>query len=348
MRFWKYIRVGLLLLSVILTFNSQSAYAAEEEYTYTVRLYAGNQGKLTKDGVEVSSKTAKISSGKDHVVVSGLKYGDTVYIRPQDAAKVTDERYHVKGVRRSGRDNSEAEAPTFHVACDRDYVVAYGVSGDMVAYTVNYVDANGTALMKSDVYYGNIGERQYVSSRYIAGYQPQALNMVKTLSSNAAENVFTFLYTPVTAPTAAAPAPGTQASGGTTGTPPAGEAPGAAAGTAGAGAQAAPGGADAAADQGVELPDGDVPVGGNVQAVPDENGPLDQPELEDLDDDEVPLANIKKEQPTVMGYMPIYIGIGAAAVLTLVGAIIYLNKRRKAATVKPDGKGQGKPTGSGK
>ena len=71
--------------------------------------------------------------------------------------------------------------------------VAYGIKGDMVAYTVNYQDAAGNALLESDTYYGNPGERQYVSSRYVDGYVPQALNLVKTLSVNEAENVFTFI-----------------------------------------------------------------------------------------------------------------------------------------------------------
>ncbi len=347
MKFWKFIRVSLLIFSVIMMVNTQAAYAAEQEYTYTVRLYAGNQGKLTKEGIEVSSDSAAVSSKKDHIEVSGLKYGDTVYIRPQDAADPTDERYYVKGVRRSGRDNSEAEAPTFHVACDRDYVVAYGVSGEMVEYTVNYVDVNGTTLMKSDTYYGNIGERQYVSSRYIAGYQPQALNMVKTLSQNASENVFTFRYTQITAPAPTAPAPAPAAPQSPSGAAPAAGTTGeTAGGTADAAAPPADAGA-ADADQGVALPDDEVPMGGNAQALPDDEVPLDQQMLEDLDDGEIPLANIKKEQPTIVGNLPIYLGIGAAAAFTLIGAIIYLKKKHKAITVKNQN-GNGRPTGSGK
>ncbi len=64
----------------------------------------------------------------------------------------------------------------------------------MVAYTVNYLDADGNRLLASDTYYGVVGERQYVSARYVDGYQPQALNLVKTLSGNEAENVFDFQY----------------------------------------------------------------------------------------------------------------------------------------------------------
>ena len=88
-------------------------------------------------GVDVSSESAGVSFTDGYLVIEGLKYGDTVYIRPQAAAEVTDERYYVRGVRRSGRDNSEAEAPTFRVASDRDYVMAYGIRGNMAAYTVH-------------------------------------------------------------------------------------------------------------------------------------------------------------------------------------------------------------------
>ena len=232
MRWLKNKGICFLVLAFMVMLNGLTVSAAEEEYTYTVRLYAGNQGRLLGGGVDVSSESAGISFTDGYLVIEGLKYGDTVYIRPQAAAEVTDERYYVRGVRRSGRDNSEAEAPTFRVASDRDYVMAYGIRGNMAAYTVHYVDGDGRTLMESDTYYGNIGERQYVSSRYIDGYQPRVLNMVKTLSANTEENVFTFEYERIAGPSGGgggtgeetpAPAPG----GGTgAGTGTAGEAAG--------------------------------------------------------------------------------------------------------------------------
>lgn len=336
MKQFKKISVSLLVLALIMAVNSRPIFAADEEYTYMVRLYAGNQGVLNNGGISVNSRSANISSKGDCIEVSGLKYGDMVYIRPQDAANVTDERYYVRGVRRSGRDNAEAESPAFYVACDRDYVVAYGVKGDMAAYTVNYQDEAGNTLQKSDTYYGNIGERQYVSSRYIEGYQPESLNMVKTLSANAAENVFTFRYTRVdaggtqtpgetTPPPAAPAAPG----GTTTTTTTAGD--GGTPGAADAGDAAAPGADAGAEDAGGEeaLPGGDAGV-----TLPDEEVPLDQQDLEDLDDREVPMADIKLEQGKIMGYLPVYIGIGAAAVSVLAVAAGYLYFRRKKAVVK--------------
>ena len=77
-----------------------------------------------------------------------------------------------------------------------DYVVAYGIKGDMVAYTVNYQDANGKTLADSQTFYGNAGDKPVVAYKYIENYIPQALALTKTLSDNESKNVFTFTYTP--------------------------------------------------------------------------------------------------------------------------------------------------------
>lgn len=325
----KRILVSLLALSVVLCAAAPAAFA-DTEYTYTVRLYAGNQGTLTGNGVQTSSAKATLTKGKNQVVIKGLKYGDIVYITPQSAGKAKDNMYYVKGVRRSGRDNSEATESSFIVASDRDYVMAYGVSGQMVAYTVNYLDGEGNQLLESDTYYGNLGERQYVSARYVDGYQPQSLNLVKTLSANEADNVFNFEYAPsaiaapegpaggggaapeapaVTTPDVPAPAAADGAGGGAA-------AGGAAAPAAAAPAAAAPGGAATTA-----LPDGDTPAG-----------------LTDLDDENTPLANQNLERPgSKRGYLPLYGGIGAAAAIALAAAAILLAKRRKKKAVPAEG-----------
>jgi hypothetical protein len=332
MKWLKNIRAGLLALSMLTLASGQTALAADDTaYTYTIRLYAGNQGVLTGEGITAPGEGTRIEkiTGKsgqvEQIVVSGVKYGETVYINPNDAAKETDERYYIRGVRRSGRDNSEAVASTGAVGADMDYVIAYGVSGETTPYTINYQDAAGNTLLPSDTYYGNIGERQYVSARYVDGYQPQAYNMVMTLSSNSAENVFNFVYTPIETPTepetpatppAAAPTETLTAPAGTPTETPAAE----------AGAETPP-----------QVPA--VPaegVGGDV-AVPDDAVPQGNAPDNIIDkDEEVPMAeSMKQAQPgTVMGYLPVYIGIGAAAVLALAGTALYLRKRRKAAVVK--------------
>lgn len=258
-----------------------------------------------------------MTGGGKEIVISGLKYDQTVYISPQACAKAADSRYYVKGVRISGRDNSEAEnvASTFDVDGDRAYVIAYGISGDMVPYTVNYVDGDGNILLASDTYYGNVGERQYVSARYVDGYLPQAYNLVKTLQSNTVENTFEFVYTPVNTPAAETPQTTTPA------------------GDAGAAAPAAPAGDAGAADAGAATPgpEGEVE---DLTAVPDEDVPQNLVDL-DNEDEQVPLANTdlgKQERPgTRMSYLPIYVGIGSAAVLGLILSALYLNKRRKAS-----------------
>lgn len=353
MRCWKKTlgraQVSILVLSVLVVMLSRTAFAAEEQYTYTVRLYAGNQGVLTGEGIE-APVGADVTFDGDRIIISGLKYGDIVYIVYQDAVTVTDERYYARGVRRSGRDNSEATESSFAVASDRDYVIAYGVKGDMVAYTVNYVDVNGRGLLSSDTYYGAVGERQYVSARYVDGYQPQALNMVKTLSANEVENVFDFQYTPVQ--TGSAPggttggdvngggvtggaADGDGVGGGTTGGAGNG---GAADGTGvggdgvadGAGAGVAPEG-PIGEGQGIPLPDmaEGVPdvIGGDLTAVPDEEVPQN---LQDLDDEDVPLENKRLQESSgrMMGYMPFYIMIGVIAVAALIVMAVLLRKKK--------------------
>lgn len=336
----KYTGTILLLLTVLLFTGVQNTYAADDEYTYTVRLYAGNLGTLTENGIDISSDTASVSKVKDCIEVTGLKYGDTVYLKPQDAATVTDERYYIKGVRRSGRDNSEAEAPTFRVASDRDYVVAYAVSGNLVAYTVNYLDMDGNSILQSDTYYGNVGERQYVSSRYVEGYQPQALNMVKTLSANEAENVFDFQYASAAAGQEATENPSEEpdtdlgeTEAGDNETQADGEDAADAADGEDTGADAATGTDDAIGGD-IELPDGDVP--------------LDQQELVDLDGDEkVPLDDMRQEQSGFrMGNLPIYGGIGAAALLALGIAMLYLRRKRKQLFVQINGESGGKTKNS--
>lgn len=179
MKRMKKIFVALLSFSLVMGMNVMSASA--EEYTYTITLHAGDKGAL--DGVEGGTET-----------LTGCRAGDRVSF---DLSKVTvtDDKYYVKGVRLSGRDNEEV-APAFYVEGDADYVVAYGIKGDTVGYTVNYQDEAGNELDASATFYGNVGDKPVVAYKYIDGYIPQALALTKTLSDNEAENVFTFVYHP--------------------------------------------------------------------------------------------------------------------------------------------------------
>lgn len=174
---------------------------AEEGYTYTVTFYPGNHGIFGgTGGVYVGSKNASgisVSMEGEAIKVRGLKSGDMVSLDAAlSGAVVLEEnsRYYVKGIRLSGRDNNTVDTSAFRVEGDRDYVVAYGIRGDMTSYVVNYQDEAGNALAESRTYYGNVGDKPVVAFLYVEGYEPMAYNLTKTLSSNEVENVFTFVY----------------------------------------------------------------------------------------------------------------------------------------------------------
>ena len=198
MRKLKKFLTAMVSASVVLSFSAVPAWA-EENYDYTVTFYAGNQGVFSgTQGLQINSKgDVSISSQEDRISISGLTRGDVVsFDINQGAVSLNEEsKYYVQGLRMSGRDNDEQmEEPAFWVTGDEDYVVAYGIRGDMTSYTVNYVDESGNELAPSRTYYGNVGDRPVVAYLYMEGYNPEALTLTRTLSANQADNVFTFEY----------------------------------------------------------------------------------------------------------------------------------------------------------
>ena len=180
---WKKMLISLLSVSVIVAAPATTALATQpgNAYTYKVTLSAGNKGSI---------------SGQEKIEVQDLNAGDDVSF-DLSQIQVTDEKYYVKGIRLSGRDNAEAlAAPAFNVDGDADYVVAYGIKGNQVAYTVQYQDEDGNTLAESQTFYGNVGDKPVVAYHYIENFVPQALALTKTLSENEADNVFTFTYAP--------------------------------------------------------------------------------------------------------------------------------------------------------
>ena len=265
---------------------------------------------------------------------------------------MSDEKYYVKGIRLSGRDNSEAlAAPAFRVNGDADYVVAYGIKGDMVAYTVNYEDEQGNKLAESQTFYGNVGDKPVVAYRYIENYVPQALALTKTLSDNEAENVFTFKYAPgatnrvvetvnhvtvvipgntitntVTIPAGTTGTTGGNGTGanGTNGTGANGTTGTNGTGTNGTGTNAdgttTPGGTDANGGQ-------DADQNGTVEN-PDEQTPQDQI---NLDDEDTPTGNIDagKETQEKNKTLGVSIAIIVAAVVALIALFVAMKRRKK-------------------
>lgn len=203
MKMWKKLLVsviaGIMLfsLSVCNVFaGAMEGNAAKQAYTYKVIIYAGNQGEFSgTDGLVINNPDAVVSQTEDKIIISGLNYGDEVSYTAQTDVKLdASSKYYVKGIRLSGRDNDTVAAAAFLVRGDTDYVVAYGIKGDLVSYTVNYHDENGEELLPSETFFGNVGDKPVVACKYVAGYAPKASGLTKTLKQDASENVLTFIY----------------------------------------------------------------------------------------------------------------------------------------------------------
>lgn len=162
--------------------------------TYTIRLYAGNRGAV---------------NGQDMIEWSGLGYGTSLNLAQVPVAvTVSDGKYYAKGVRPAGYDNVKdveyvallnadgtwQSDPIINVTEDADYVVAYGVTADRVAYTVRYVDTAGNDLMTAQEFMGDIGDVVRIHAPYIENYVPQAYNVEFTLTGNPESNVFDVTY----------------------------------------------------------------------------------------------------------------------------------------------------------
>ena len=189
-----------LCMAALVTLQLAAPVQAKSSYKYEVTVYAGNQGAFADaSAVRVEDPGAVITQNGDKIVVSNITPGTHISIdaAAQGKVSVTNEKYYVKGVRISGRDNSEYNNPGFAVDSDVEYVVAYGIAGNLVSYTVRYEDESGNALAPEATYYGNVGDKPILAYTFVNGYEPQAYNLTKTLSENAAENVFTFVYRPV-------------------------------------------------------------------------------------------------------------------------------------------------------
>ncbi len=312
--------------------------ARAEGYTYTVRFYAGKQGSIhngdtlnvIRDGALTQIRGVDPDGKGEVLVYEGLMRGDTLIFYQEMAEPSDGSKYYVKGIRESGMDNSTVSLNAFTVTEDQDFVVAYGISGDLVSYQVNYVEAGtGAELAPSRTYYGNAGDKAVVAYLYIEGYQPQAYNIGKTLVKGES-NEINFEYTRIQTP--AAPAqPGTVQPGGTEGNPPGGEAqPGGEGQQAGegqpgtgvidqggtnfddaggAGGEAQPGGQDANPDD-VEIDENDTPLG------PDE--------YLDIDDQQVPQAGGivpgQSDRPLQIGNDAVRINLAANAVVAAISA----------------------------
>lgn len=342
MKKYKKLLAALFALCLLLEPCAAKSLAADEEtnlgadpYTYKVTFYAGNQGVFTSAGqigvVDEDNRPvpaqASLASNGSAIVVEGLKAGYTVIfddIQGGGVALEQNSQYYVRGLRKSGYDNETVAQAAFQVEQDQDYVVAYGIRGEMVSYVIQYQDAAGNALAASRTYYGNVGDRPVVAFLYIEGYEPQAYNLTKTLSKNEAENVFTFVYAPIPAGGgAAAPEESSAAETDEAAEPaPGGAVPGPGEATDEGEAESESTGEEESSAENQEILDEEVPL---------EDGP---DALVDLDEEKLPLANGLGELDEFATNMLGSVVVGVTGAAALIVMFLLLMKRRKKVQVK--------------
>ena len=348
MKMWKKLLTSVLSAVMVFTLLSTGAFAAEtnsslkkQPYTYTVTFYAGNHGTLKQiENVSVKRGESVIQlpvvlTTADKIVASGFEYGDKVLLTAQPTTVMTENsKYYVKGFRLSGRDNNTASDETasenaiFDITGDTDYVVAYGIKGDQVKYTVKYVHENGKKLAEDEVFYGNVDDKPVIAFKYIQGYNPKVYAFTKTLDEDESKNIFEFVYTDATSPTieeivtedVTYSETVITINGGTTAVG------GGAGGTGGGATNVTGGGADQAAPGEGEAGDVRPAFTGPED---DENGGSDL--IVDLDDEETPLANIDADGNANgnMAPMALYIGMGLLAIIAIIASVYVYKKLKK-------------------
>ena len=148
---------ALLAMLCLVASVSLTAFAANEDGYYTIRVFSGAQGTI--DGKTVA--TYRVEAGKKFNEISAV-YG---YAETPAGSK-----YYPKGFRESGKE--EKHNLSFTVTKDQDFVITYGITGDLATYYVDYVDQNGSPLrQRSPAFHANQGDKVYVA--YIVKVFPQ-------------------------------------------------------------------------------------------------------------------------------------------------------------------------------
>ena len=191
----KRLLVFTMILSMLMIASSVSSVFADDDartaYGYTVKVYAGEQGKFSG-----GSLGGEVSSDGKIITIKNVTPGTSLTINESTTGLKLNEgsEYYVRGFRIAGHDNDELVNTIPAVNADASYEAAYGLKGSMVKYTVMYLDENGSPLQKANEYYGMVGDKPVVSYLYIDGYQPNAYNLTKTLVADESQNVFGFSY----------------------------------------------------------------------------------------------------------------------------------------------------------
>ena len=311
--------VLVLALALMLALPSM---AANEPYTYTVRVYPGNAGQA--------------SSG-EHLEMTGIAAGTRVTIGMPDNESLSfgggtislqeGSKYFIRGVKVSGQD--ELAALSFKVDKDMDFVAAYGMKGTEVTYTVNFVVQATGQVLGSATYYGVVGDKPVTAAQFFDGYRPLAMNITGTLTEG--ENIFNLPYEVVEPETETVPAEGEE--GGTT---PGGE-EGEEGGTTPGGEEGEEG---ETTPEGEESEEGTTPggeegeEGGTTPGGEEgEEGETEPEEIIDIDDENVPLGPGGDGNGSwwdqISDGTKIGVGIGGAALLALIIGLIAARRKKK-------------------
>ena len=260
--------------------------------SYKVTLLAGSHGKIIdpKDGQEKDMVEIEFFPDSENENERVWTPGDYDVIVKDDRYYCNNE-YHISGI--------EGAVEAQEIKEDMIFVATYRIKGDLVGYTVHYVDESGAMLLPDSTFHGNIGEEAVLAYKYVDGYIPNTYSQAHVLSDDPGKNVFTFTYRRVEA-----------GEGGTTIVYEEGEAP-ARPSTSGGGL---PGGNSAGTEE------------------PGTSG-----ELVDIDDPTTPTSPVVDPQPTVVPepdkpeqfFVPMAILVGSVSLLFLFLLLLLLRKRRK-------------------
>ena len=311
--------VLMLIMLLSWTVIQSDMVYADDETTYTVFLYSGKEGYFgTPDNTIAKFNDIKfgaeftIDQKNGLVIIDGEKKDAKLVVKDED-------QYYARGYKDAGHDNDEIYSSyTFTVTEDMSFAVAYGMKGGMVEYTVNYEAEDGTVLHDPETFWGMPGDRPVVSYKRVEGYLPNQYNETRTLTDNAADNIFTFTYREVASGEAAPADEGTDNAGGG-----GGAGGGAAGGTAPAGT--APGGAAPAGDQGQ--------AGGDQgENIDNTDTPQAQPgDIENLDDPDTPEAEPIPGDgtPQSAGGNSLYYILGGAIAVAIIAILALLLTKKK-------------------
>ena len=334
----KMYKIATVLLAFCFLLGSVPMSVKAEDYKYQVTIFSGKQGSFSGTaGLVVKGADYSVSNTADAIVIKDLNPGDTVSFEARSGAVALDKdsKYYVQGIRISGRDNNAAvENSSFEVTGDQEYVVAYGIKGDQVAYTINYQDANGNKLADSQTFYGNVGDKPVVAYTYIDGYTPEYRNLTNTTEQTVTVPGGTTTTTGgTTGTTGGTTGTGTNANGGNAAGTTTGN--GDAQGTDATGGTGNGGPGNVTDNQGTEGTENggttqDAQGNEDTTTIGDEDTPKADQDLKDLDDEDVPKSDkdldgnkkVKKSLPLVAG-----VGIGVAALAALAAGIVIVRKR---------------------